>query len=32
VLDVPLSGEEQLELLHSAEALKKVLDSLDLEG
>ena len=32
VLDVPLSGEEQLELLHSAEALKKVLDSLDLQA
>lgn len=32
VLDVPLSGAEQLELLHSADELKKVLASLDLEG
>lgn len=30
VLDIPLSGEEQLQLMRSADALKKVLDSLDL--
>ncbi len=30
VLDINLSGEEQLQLMQSAEALKKVLDSLDL--
>ncbi|MGC7323326.1 L-lactate dehydrogenase, partial [Mycobacteroides abscessus subsp. massiliense] len=30
VLDIPLSGDEQLQLMRSAEALKKVLDSLDL--
>lgn len=32
VLDIQLSGEEQLQLLKSAGALKKVLDSLDLSG
>jgi L-lactate dehydrogenase len=30
VLDINLSGEEQLELMHSADELKKVLSSLDL--
>ncbi|HEX3016974.1 MAG TPA: L-lactate dehydrogenase [Caproicibacter sp.] len=30
VLDIPLSGDEQLQLMRSAEALKKVLDGLDL--
>lgn len=30
VLDIQLSGEEQLQLMRSADALKKILDSLDL--
>ena len=32
VLDIQLSGEEQIQLLKSAGALKKVLDSLELSG